>query len=263
MRPGASPATFAAAARALAARYPQAQGSHTVVVNLADEIAATQRAIRPQAVALAVFAGLAGLISLAVIGQLLARQLSLEAAEFPVLRAIGMTPRSLLALSMARLAMVTGTGAVLAVAVAVAASPLTPIGAARLAEPDPGVHADIAVLAAGLAIIALLPLILLALPAWRAVRRAAGPPVVAEPTAGRTRPSPLMTALTAAGPVTTGLGMRMAFEPGRGRTAVPVRSALAGTTIAIAALVAAAVFGTASSAWSAPRPGTARTGTPS
>jgi hypothetical protein len=195
-------------------------------------------------VALAVFTGLAGLISLAVIGQLLTRQLSLETVEFPVLRAIGMTPRSLLALSMARLAMVTGTGAVLAVAVAVAASPLTPIGAARLAEPGPGVHADIAVLAAGLAIIALLPLILLALPAWRAVRRAAGPPGVVEPAAGRARPSPLMTALTAAGSVTTGLGMRMAFEPGRGRTAVPVRSALAGTTIAIAALVAAAVFGT-------------------
>jgi ABC-type antimicrobial peptide transport system permease subunit len=244
LRPGASPAAFAATARTLAARYPQAQSSYTVVVNLADEIAATQRAIRPQAVALAVFAGLAGLISLAVISQLLARQLSLEAAEFPGLRAIGMTPRSLLALSMVRLAMVTGTGAVLALAAAVAASPLTPIGAAQLAEPDPGVHADIAVLAAGLAIIALLPLVLLALPAWYAVRRAAGPPGAVEPTAGRRRPSPLMTALTAAGPVTTGLGVRMAFEPGRGRTAVPVRSALAGTTIAIAALIAAAVFGT-------------------
>ena len=36
----------------------------------------------------------------------------------------------------------------------------------------------------------------------------------------------------------------MAFEPGRGRTAVPVRSALAGTTVAVAAVVAALVFGT-------------------
>ena len=46
------------------------------------------------------------------------------------------------------------------------------------------------------------------------------------------------------GPVTGGIGTRMAFEPGRGRTAVPVRSALAGTAIAVAAVVAAAVFGT-------------------
>jgi len=36
----------------------------------------------------------------------------------------------------------------------------------------------------------------------------------------------------------------MAFEPGHGRTAVPVRSALAGSAIAVAAVVAAAVFGT-------------------
>jgi hypothetical protein len=39
------------------------------------------------------------------------------------------------------------------------------------------------------------------------------------------------------------LGVRLAFEPGRGRTAVPVRSALAGSVIAIGAVVAAGVFG--------------------
>ena len=43
--------------------------------------------------------------------------------------------------------------------------------------------------------------------------------------------------------VTGGIGTRMAFERGRGRTAVPVRSALAGSVIAMAALIAAAVFG--------------------
>ena len=64
------------------------------------------------------------------------------------------------------------------------------------------------------------------------------------PTAGlRLRPSLLAAALTSAGPVTSGVGVRMAFEPGHRRTAVPVRSALAGSVIALAALVAAAVFG--------------------
>ena len=53
---------------------------------------ATQRAIRPQAIALGLFAALGGLIALAVLGQLLARQLSLDTAEFPVLRALGMPP---------------------------------------------------------------------------------------------------------------------------------------------------------------------------
>jgi hypothetical protein len=39
------------------------------------------------------------------------------------------------------------------------------------------------------------------------------------------------------------VGVRMAFEPGHGRTAVPVRSALVGSTVAVAAVVAAMVFG--------------------
>ena len=244
LRPGTDPEVLTRQARALSGRYPNAEGSFTVALNLAGEMAATQRAIGPQAVALAVFAGLAGLISLAVLGQLLSRQLALESAEFPILRAVGMTRRSLLALTMARLAIVTVAGAAVAVAIAVAASPLMPVGgSARLAEPDPGVEVNVAVLAAGFAVVAVVPLVLLLWPAWRAVSHALGPLGVAEPAAGRARTSVLASALTAHGPVTSGIGVRMAFEPGRGRTAVPVRSALTGSVIALAALVAAAVFG--------------------
>jgi len=244
LRPGADPASVAAQARTLAQRYPAAQPVDTVT--LADEVAATQRAIRPQAVALAVFAGLAGLISLAVLGQLLARQLALDAADFPVLRAVGMTRGSLLTVAVARVAVVTVAGAAVAVAVAIAASPLMPIGSARLAEPSPGVEVNVALLAAGFAVIALLPLAALVPAAKRAVRHALGalgPLGVADTVSGQARTSLLAAALTSAGPVTGGIGVRMAFEPGHGRTAVPVRSALAGSVIALAALVAAAVFG--------------------
>jgi ABC-type antimicrobial peptide transport system permease subunit len=243
LRRGADPAAFIPAAKAVERKYPQAEGDFTIFTNLTEETAATERGIRPEAVALAVFAALAGLISLAVLGQLLARQLALDATEFPVLRAVGMTRRSLLALSAARLALVTVPGALLAVVIAVAASPLMPIGAARVAEPDPGVQADVAVLVIGFAVIAVAPLALLAWPAARAVSRAMGPLGVAEPGAGRTRPSLLAAVLTTAGPVPSGIGARMALEPGHGRTAVPVRSALAGSVVAIAALVAAAIFG--------------------
>ena len=65
---------------------------------------------------------------------------------------------------------------------------------------------------------------------------------MAEPAAPA-RASRLGSALGLAGSVTGGIGVRMAFEPGHGRTAVPVRSALAGTTVAVAAVVAALVFG--------------------
>ena len=242
LAPGASQTAFTAAAAQLAGHYPDTAGQ-IITINQADQINATERAIRPQAVALAVFAGLAGLIALAVIGQLLSRQLTLDAAEFPVLRALGVQRAALVALSLARLGLVTAAGAIVAVAVAVAASPLMPIGPARLAEPHPGLEVNLVILGAGFWIIALLPLAVLVPPAWRAARQAQGPLGVAEPADRQSRPSRLAAALTHAGSVTGGAGVAMAFEPGHGRTAVPVRSALAGSVIAVAALAAAAVFG--------------------
>ena len=242
LRPGATVDSLSRAATALAKRYPDTSGQ-ILAISQATDMAATQQAIRPLAIALAAFAVLAGLIALAVIGQLLSRQLALDAAEFPVLRAIGATRASLVALSLARLAIVTVAGGVIAVVVAIAASPLMPIGPARLAEPHPGTEVNVAVLGAGFAVIALLPLALLAGAAWRAARAAGGPLGIAEPAQPAHR-SRIGGALTRAGSVTGGVGVAMAFEPGHGRTAVPVRTALAGSVIAVAALAAAAVFGT-------------------
>jgi hypothetical protein len=222
LRPGANPAAFEAAAQALAGRYPGVRANGGLVfIDSSAQVTGTERAIGPLAVALALFAALS---------------------------ALGMTRGGLLALAAARLALVTVAGAVIAVGIAIAASPLMPIGAARLAEPQPGIDLDPLVLGAGFAAIILLPLVVLAAPAIRAVRQAraastAGPQAV-QPGAPPPRPSWLAGALTRAGTVTGGIGTRMAFESGHGRTAVPVRSALAGTAIAVAAVVAAAVFGT-------------------
>jgi FtsX-like permease family len=118
-----------------------------------------------------------------------------------------------------------------------------PIGPARLAEPHPGVEVNVAILGTGFAVIALLPLALLAGAAWRAARAAGGPLGIAEP-AQPGRRSRLGGTLTRTGSITGGVGIAMAFEPGHGRTAVPVRSALAGCVVAVTALTAAAVFGT-------------------
>ena len=242
LRPGATIGSLTRAATALAKRYPDTSGQ-VLTVSQAEQVAATERAIRPEAIALAAFAALTGLIAFAVIGQLLHRQLALDSAEFPVLRAIGATRASLVGLSLARLALVTVAGGVLAVAVAIAASPLMPIGPARLAEPHPGAEVNLAILAAGFAAIALLPLVLLARAARRAASQAVGPLGVAEPAQSGRR-SRIGGALARSGSVTGGVGVAMAFEPGHGRTAVPVRSALAGCVIAVAAVCAAVVFGT-------------------
>ncbi len=241
LRPGASMAGFLSAASTLASRDP-ATGGRVIVLSTADQVAATQRAIRPEAVTLALFAGLAGLIALAVIAQLLGRQLILDSAEFPILRVLGMTRGRLVTLSLARTAVITVAGAVIATGVAIAASPLMPIGTARLAEPSPGIQVNFGVLAAGFAVLAILPLAALVPVAWRAAARVQGPLGVAEPGSGA-RASQLGSALGLAGSVTGGIGVRMALEPGHGRSAVPVRSALIGTTVAVASVVAAVIFG--------------------
>jgi FtsX-like permease family len=239
LRPHADAAAFARQATALARRY---RVGTIQVAHLATTYAAAQRSIRPEAAALAIFAALAGLIALAIMGQLLSRQLVLDSAEFPILRTLGMSRSRLVALSLARVAAVNIAGAAIAVAIAIAASPLMPIGPARFAEPSPGVEVNLAVLGAGFVLIAAAPLLLMVPAALRAAGRAQGALGLAEPTAP-VRASRLGPALGLAGSVPGNLGVRMAFEPGHGRTAVPVRSALVGTTVAVAALVAAMVFG--------------------
>ena len=240
LRQGHSVASFRRAAVALAGHDRSTRGISTA--SLAGEAAATEQAIRPEAVALAAFAALAGLIGLAVLAQLLGRQLILDSADFAALRALGMTRSSLAALSLARVAATTMPGACLAGAVAIAASPLMPIGPARLAEPEPGVEVNLALLGGGLAVIALAPVALMIPVAWRAAAQARGPLGVTVPTLSARRP-PLRPGVGTGGPVTGWIGARMAFTPGHGRTAVPVRSALAATTVAVAAVVAAGIFG--------------------
>ena len=101
---------------------------------------------------------------------------------------------------------------------------------------------DASILGLGAVAIIVLPLLLLLPAAWRAAARVPGPLGVAEPDTPA-RASRLGALLARSGPVTGSLGLRMAFEPGHGRTAVPVRTALVGTVVAVTSVVAALVFG--------------------
>jgi hypothetical protein len=202
-----------------------------------------RRAIALETAALLAFAMLAALAALLLVGQTIGRQVFLESAEYPTLAALGMTRGQLVAVALVRAALIGAGGAAVAVAAAVTLSPLTPIGVARRAELDPGVAADWPVLAAGaLAIIALVAAGV-SLPAWRAAGARGDALGVIDP-AGPGRPSRVAGALAAAGaPPTAVIGVRLALEPGRGRTAVPVRAALAGAAAAVCAVTAAAGFG--------------------
>jgi hypothetical protein len=214
-------------------------------VFVADEgtqAAAIERSIRPQAVALALFALVLAVTAVLVVGQVATRLLLAGSSDNATLAALGMTRAQLTAAGLVEVGAAAAAAAVIAVAIAVAASPLMPIGPARLAEPGPGVSADIAVLGLGAAAMAALLVARAAWAAWQAGSAGSAAAAARAKTAGR--PSGVAAWLAGAGvPVTAATGARFAVEPGRGRTAVPVRSALAGTTLSVLTVVAAFTFG--------------------
>ena len=216
-------------------RSPDVYGTYDV-----DEAAdAVTASIRPQVIGWYVLTGLAGLAALAVIGQAMARQTAAERADHPALSALGVRPREFVLVALLRALLTGAAGAAGAVLIAVLASPLTPVGEARLAVPSPGrMSLDLAVVLPGaLAVLAAV----IAVSVWPAIRQArllrnhapwqAAPVTIA---AGR-------AAAQARLPAPALIGIRHAFE--RGRDGQPVGTALLGTVMAVAALCATGVFG--------------------
>ena len=128
-------------------------------------------------------------------------------------------------------------GVVCAVLVAIRASPLMPIGPAGRAEVQPGIDVDPVALGLG---------------ALGLTRSSSGARVARGPAAGVRRPgsssgcrgpgvSAGVVARVPLGPSACN-GVRFAMEPGRGRTAVPVRTTLVAATVAVLTVVAALTF---------------------
>lgn len=243
LTPGTSVNTLTAEATALA-RQPRysATGGQLFVADQSVQNATVERSIRPQAVALAIFALVLAITSLLVGGQAAVRLLLADTADNPVLAALGLTRWQLLAAGLLEVGITVVAGALLAVALAVAASPLMPIGPARLAELHPGVSVDATVLLPGFAAIVMLLLARVAWTAWRETSVRSGRPS-ASPVTGLGG-SRIARWLSGAGaPVTAVTGIRLALEPGRGRTSVPALSAIVGTALSAAAVMASATFG--------------------
>ena len=192
---------------------------------------------RVPAIALWLLCAFIAITTLAVVTQLLTRENQLTGRDHPVLRSLGLSRGELLALAIMRAGVVAAIGAGGAVAVAILLSPLTPVGLARIAEPDPGFTIDPWMLAAAVgATLILVPLLSL-VSSWRAARHAFATPAVAA------RGSSFADGLARIGfPSSAQSGVRLAIEPGRGERAVPIRTAALGMTIAIAALSAALGF---------------------
>ena len=218
-------------------------GIGSVGASSEDGTAATiQASIHPQAVGwwiLAALAALAALAGLAVVGQALARQSAVESEDHPILIAVGMSGRELFALDMARNLVVGLAGAVGAVVLATALSPIAPLGEARLAEDSTGVAVDSLVLLLGaLATV----VVVLALGIWPALRAARTRRM--DERAGPSGPSVVVRHLVTLGaPPTAVIGVGNALERRSGRSTVPLGSALLGMVLAVIALCATGVFG--------------------
>jgi FtsX-like permease family len=213
-----------------------------VVYQTAAIEAEAQQAIRPEAIALAVFGVIALLAALIIGTQAISRQLYAGAGEGEVLRALGAAPAATMADGLLGVVTAAVAGAVLAAVVAVGLSPLTLFGPVAAVEPTPGLDADWTVLGPGVAVLA----VVLALVAGGIAYRLA-PHRVAR-RAGAAGGSGLVAALSAGLPASGAAGLRFALEPGRGRTAVPVRSVIAVAMLAAGVGIATLTFGASLSA---------------
>ncbi len=200
--------------------------------------AEAQRAIHPEAIALGVFGVIAALAALLIGIQAVSRQLRAGAEDTSVLRAIGAGPP--VTSTDGLLGVVGGVvaGSLLAGAVAIGLSPLAPFGPVRAVDPSPGVGFDWTVLGFGmLTLILVIGGVAVAL-AYRQAPHRASPGRVREHGS-----SVVQVGLAAGIPVSGIAGLRFAFEGGRGRNAVPVRSVMLGAVLAIIVVTATLTFG--------------------
>lgn len=199
-----------------------------------------ESSIHPQVVGWWLFALLAGIAGLALIGQALARQAVVERESFPTLSALGLTPSQLSGLGMLRAGAIGLVGAAGAVVLAYLLSPLTPVGEARAAAAVQGFDADVVVLGIGALAIVAIVAALAAYPSWRAGRARD----LARQDRAVRRPSRVAGVLARVGaPPFVLIGVRHALERGRGRSSVPVATALLGAVAAVTAICATSVFG--------------------
>jgi ABC-type lipoprotein release transport system permease subunit len=226
---------FHAAARRLAGN-----SSEVSAITRKELAANVEQASRTESATLGLFALLLALAALVTVGQTLARELFLATADGATLRALGLSrPRRFLALLLP-VGLVALLGGLAGAGLAVVASPLTPIGVARRAEPDPGRVINLAGLGLGVAATLAAVTALAAVPAWRLARAC---PDTADTAAGAGASPGLADRAARAGMWPSSVaGLRMALERGRGATAVPVGTTLVGVAAGIVALATALTF---------------------
>jgi hypothetical protein len=231
--------TVSATARAMFGKSNSFSASSFSVKDVAIESHGASDAINVITVALWVFCLVTALAGLVTISIVVTRDLAQVTSDNDTLQALGFTRRERAAANAPRLLFVAVVGSLIAGVVAIAASPLFPVGIARRADPNPGLHPDWFTL--GLGTLALLAVTVL-VGGLASIRNASRPD-------GRTMTSERSPSMLADRAAAAGLrptvvnGLRMALQAGRGDRAVPVRSALVGAAFGAAGITAVLTFG--------------------
>jgi hypothetical protein len=193
-----------------------------------------QRSVHLQSRALRALGAFGAVAALILLTQALLRQAEHASADFPTLRAFGMTRRQLIALGLARSGVVAAGAAVAATMAAIALSPLTPIGRARDLEPQPGIQLDGAALATGAAAILVAALAAGTLATLSAAVASSSP----RRRRGRETASSALPRISL--PPAMLAGVRQALARGHG--APPTRPTIVGAIAAVAVVAVALTF---------------------
>ena len=215
-------------------------GFRTTFATPARTEAQAARAIKPEAIALGVFAAIVALATLLIACQVIGRQLRLDGDDLNTLRALGAGPALTASDGLVGIVGAVVVGSLLAAGVAVGLSPLAPIGPVRPVYPSPGVAFDFTVLGLGVfGLAAALSVLAVGIAYRRAPHRSAARRRLAGPRTA----SVARAAIACGAPPPAVEGIRFALEPGSGRDAVPVRSAVVGAALAMVVVVATLTFG--------------------
>ncbi len=199
-----------------------------------------EQSVKPESLALGVFGLIAGAAALIIAAQSMGRQVRLSTIDRQVMRSLGANPTETALDGLPGIAASVVVGALVAVGVSVLLSPLAPFGPVRQVEPVHRISFDWTVIGFGTAA---LVVALLGMAVLFSIRDTPHR-VESRMRRGGGRNSAIVTSVASSGlsvPATTGI--RFALDTGRGRTAVPVRSAIIGTALAVVVVVASLTFG--------------------
>jgi hypothetical protein len=179
---------------------------------------------------LLLFAAAAFLAGLVLVGQAITRVVYAIAEVRPALHAMGMTRGQLVAGLVAPLALTAVVAAASTTILAIALSPLFPIGLAGTLEPDPGLDVDVLVIGLGALAVFVVTLVIAAAAGLRAT----------SPARLRVEREPrLVRRIRTVAPLPVAIGAGLALERGRGERSLPVWPAIAGAVAAVVGIVGA------------------------